>query len=482
MATTENRLSKVISDDGKSQIIVKLTINPHLRPCFKSGVFIKPEYYKPISESGHGYKMGIVPPKDTIKQHSDYIDTNNAKTKLDNYVSRLLKICQVTEAKKLELSKDFIDNALHVTANTTIDDITYNGILASIEKQKMKEEQLEKPSFFTLFEEYIQKQQHAIDQIKGHHVLMRILCRYEEFRNFTDKKDGFKLDIETLNKETIENFRNYLRDEKSLADEYPTLFEKLLSKYPLEINIKVRSPKLVERGNNTVIKLMKKFKVFFNWLNKEGITNNHPFDGITIGSEIYGTPYYLTLEERNQIAGFDLSKTPELAIQRDIFIFQCLIGCRVGDLLKMTKSNIVGDAIEYIAGKTKEERPVTLHVPLNDRAKAIIDKYKEYGNKLLPFISAQKYNEDIKRIFTLCGITRTVTVLNTVTGEEEHKPINEVASSHMARRTFCGNLYKQVKDPNLVGALSGHVPGSKAFTRYRDIDNDMKKELVNLIK
>uniref|UniRef100_S0DFL6 Putative integrase n=1 Tax=termite gut metagenome TaxID=433724 RepID=S0DFL6_9ZZZZ len=61
------------------------------------------------------------------------------------------------------------------------------------------------------------------------------------------------------------------------------------------------------------------------------------------------------------------------------------------------------------------------------------------------------------------------------------KPIYEVASSHMARRSFIGNIYKQVKDPNLVGARSGHKEGSKAFARYRDIDEDMKKELISFL-
>ena len=50
------------------------------------------------------------------------------------------------------------------------------------------------------------------------------------------------------------------------------------------------------------------------------------------------------------------------------------------------------------------------------------------------------------------------------------------------RRTFVGNLYKQVKDPKLVGALSGHKEVSRAFARYRVIDDEMKKELVNLLK
>lgn len=52
----------------------------------------------------------------------------------------------------------------------------------------------------------------------------------------------------------------------------------------------------------------------------------------------------------------------------------------------------------------------------------------------------------------------------------------------MARRTFIGNLYKKVKDPSLVGSLSGHKEGSKAFARYRDIDDDIKKELVGMLE
>ena len=61
------------------------------------------------------------------------------------------------------------------------------------------------------------------------------------------------------------------------------------------------------------------------------------------------------------------------------------------------------------------------------------------------------------------------------------KTASEIASSHLARRTFIGNLYKQVKDPNLVGSMSGHKDGSKAFSRYRNIDDDIKKELVDLL-
>ena len=130
------------------------------------------------------------------------------------------------------------------------------------------------------------------------------------------------------------------------------------------------------------------------------------------------------------------------------------------------------------------DRSDVIRVPLTQMAKDILEKYKdvEKDGKILPFISSQKYNVAIKKIFKTCGITRIVTVLNPTTGEEEQRPIDEIASSHLARRTFVGNLYKKVKDPNLVGALSGHKEGSRAFARYREIDDDLKKEMIGFIE
>lgn len=335
-------------------------------------------------------------------------------------------------------------------------------------------------NFFSIMETYLQKKKLSEVREKNFRVLVRALQRYELFVAANERKE-FKLELDKVNSETIEDLESFLRNEHNLYDEYPDIYKEV----PTIVNTKRKIVKPQPRGNNTICALFNKLRAFYNWCNQQGITDNHPFErynGIT--TEKYGTPFYLTLDERNLIADYDLSAHPQLAIQRDIFIFQCLIGCRVSDLLKMTQDNIINDAVEYIPHKTKDERPVVVRVPLNERAKILIDKYKEsnYKGKLFPFISAQKYNDDIKDIFRLCGITRLVTILNPTTGKEEKKPINEVASSHMARRTFVGNLYKKVKDPNLVGSLSGHAEGSKAFARYREIDDDIKKELVNMIE
>lgn len=75
-----------------------------------------------------------------------------------------------------------------------------------------------------------------------------------------------------------------------------------------------------------------------------------------------------------------------------------------------------------------------------------------------------------------------MTELDALTRTEKKVPINKVASSHMARRIFIGKIYKLVNNPNLVSALTGHVEGSRAFTRYRTIDIDMKKDLVKMLE
>ena len=251
---------------------------------------------------------------------------------------------------------------------------------------------------------------------------------------------------------------------------YPSIYEAIPEK---------RTPQ--PRGKNTLIDCFSRIRTFFLWCLDNKLTANRPFDKFPIEECKYGTPVYINLEERDRIFNADLSATPQLEIQRDIFIFQTLIGCRVSDLYRMTRLNIVNGAVEYIQKKTKEGNPVTVRVPLNDKAKEILERYKDHEGKLLPFISEQKYNEAIKKIFKLSGVDRIVTILDPLTRDEVKKPLYEVASSHLARRTFIGNIYKKVKDPNLVSALSGHKEGSKAFRRYRDIDEEMKKDLVKLL-
>jgi integrase len=244
-----------------------------------------------------------------------------------------------------------------------------------------------------------------------------------------------------------------------------------------------------------------RLKTLFKYFHEQGYTTNQPFDGIKIGTEKVGTPIYITIDERNMIADADLEAKWEtmskeerkparmplktLKEQRDIFVFHCLIGCRVSDLIKLTEKNIDNGILIYTPHKTKDagEEQVQARVPLHEKALALIEKYKGVDDKgrLFPFITPQRYNDAIKVIFKMAGITRQVEVRNPLTGENEFVAINTIASSHLARRTFIGNAYFKVQDPNLIGKMSGHVEGSEAFKRYRKIEDSTLKDVINLI-
>lgn len=402
---------------------------------------------------------------DCIKARAIYTGDRNAFNKAVNARKQLL--LETYEAnKEMQLTSDMLERLVDERLHP--------------EKYKSTED-----GFFPLMEEFLQKRKLSEVRENNFRVLIRALKRYELLRQIVDEEERknkrqkgstepFHLDIDTIDADTITDIESFLRNEHTLYNEYPEVYKAVPgSKQPQQ------------RGNNTICALFNKLRAFFNWCNEQGKTDNKPFAGYEgITSEKYGTPFYITLDERNRIADFDLSDKPHLKVQRDIFIFQCLIGCRVSDLLKMTMENVINGAVEYIPHKTMDERPVVVRVPLNDRAMKLVEEYRgiDKRGRLFPFISAQKYNDAIKEIFTACKITRIVTVLNPTTGKEEKKPINEVASSHLARRTFIGNLYKKVKDPNLVGSLSGHKEGSKAFARYREIDDEIKTELVKMIE
>ncbi len=424
---------------------------------YTSGIYVDPKVWD--SKSGH------------IKAKVLYSEVE--RREFDNSVDRM---------KSLLL--DVYDNAPNKESLTSKDFVTLVDMRLHPEDYDIEDNSKD---FFKEFDRFLLAKD-AQSTIRQYMVAYRCLQRFQIFKAI-ESGVSFKLDFDSLDAKLVEEFENFLKNEHRYCTmpKYKQVYETITEK---------RNPE--PRGRNSLCNLLKKFRAFIMWAVNEGLTDNDPFRKYTIKGQKYGTPYYITIDERNQIADADLaalwetasdevkkripkSHIPQLAIQRDIFVFQCLVGCRVSDLYSLTPAKVAGETIQYIAGKTKDEHPNTIVVPLNSRAKEILARYydgQRTDGALFPFIAQQRYNDAIKDIFTLVGITRMVTTLNTITDKEEQHPINEVASSHMARRTFVGNAYKKFKDPALVGSMSGHVDGSRAFARYRDIDLDIKKEVV----
>lgn len=240
---------------------------------------------------------------------------------------------------------------------------------------------------------------------------------------------------------------------------------------------------IVERSQNTINTKLRCIRALCHWYVETGRAETNPFDRYKIPSDVYGTPTFLTLDERDKLYAtrFD---SASMETQKDIFVFQCHVGCRVSDLMSLTTDNLTNDGfLQYIQQKLRKSKPIVVRVPLTDTAKEIIAKYAgQPDNRLLPFISDIKYNVAIKKVLRAAGITRTVIVQNKLTYEEEPRAICDIAASHLARRTFMGNMFKKVKSERIVSAFTGHAAHSQAFSRYTDVDDEMKRQIIQEIE
>ncbi len=473
MAAIRKSLSAKVDANGLAQVLFFVEQGRKgNRFRTKSGVFVPVQYW---NEKKHAL---------TIPQKIDpdfKRELQDMRERLEIAESRTFKLIEIYGT---DATKEFVETTLEYFKD-------YNGIITrdvinemiqskneEIEKQQA-EEQRKAQYLFNFCQPYFDAKQLSEIRERMAKGVFRSLERFEVYRNQIANRP-FVWNIDEVTREDIEELFQFFADEHLYRRKYKKIFDK--HEYQIAVVRKTKRKETIEeRGENRLVDMRKYTKAFWNWLIKTKRTRNNPFDGVEIGTQKYGTPYFLTPNERNLIAGFDFSGNHHLEVQRDIFVFHCLVGCRVGDLTQLTPNNIEGDMLIYVPRKTKDEtESFPVRVPLNKHAKALIKKYKgsDIKGRLFPFIADQNYNEAIKAILTACEITRKVSVRNPKTGENEMLPINEVGSSHMARRTFVGNAYKVVQDPNLIGRMSGHVEGSKAFVRYRDIDDKMLKDVI----
>ncbi len=506
MAQIEIRISsKIQKVTGRSEIMVRFFQGNSFDRYASSEIFISPEYFEYYINREKTEKAGVKVPGNAITSSVEKAKKNGYFLRKSGTIvfKQRLETPDVkyhrNQVERLEKLKKHILDQFESADKKNLPSDWLKEVVDKFNHPEKYSVNPESKSFYDLVELYISRRQLAPSHFKDFYVLSRAISRYEGFIRATEpSKKTFTFAIDTVTRNDIENLADYLRHEKALSDQYPNIFAKLIEDYPA--SLKKRRNKVEPRGENTIIKMLTRLKTIFKYAIDEGYTTNRPFDGFKIGTTVEGTPIYITIEERNKIADCDLEqkwsemdeqyrKDCEMPIKtiimcRDIFVFHCFIGCRVGDLIKLTPQYIENGILVYTPHKTKDgKEAVQARVPLHAKALELIKKYEGQDEKgrLFPFLTPQKYNDAIKIIFTLAGITRNVEVLNTLTNEFEIHPINEIASSHLARRTFIGNAYFKVTDPNLIGKMSGHVDGSRAFKRYRKIEDETLKNVIDLI-
>lgn len=491
MATITKKLSTK-AENGKKQILVRVYLSRNQRPRLKTGIFINPYYYK--------YGEIIVPKKSKLSATEDS-DAILAKQQLEIFIEKVQAVATCVEKHFQDVNGDWIKEVLDAESKGYIQikdgkcrlkDIRNLMLPASIAATSVKGKVLrygQQKTIYQYFEHYCSDNGISSKRKASYLMIGRAIFRFEQYKQLIEKVTGYFFNYDTITCNEIIEFKEFFRNERTIKMQFPKEYAIIEQKqkeiFPMrhthssDYNYAIRS-------ENYMVNTLTKIKAIFKWL-KDGlrITSNNPFNGISIGVEkVSAHPFYITIEERNKVADMVI-EDEELAIQRDIFVFQCLVGCRYGDLSALTSEHVSNGVLEYVAKKTRHNvNPAQPRIPLSKRALALVQKYDKFDSsgRLFPFEKLSKYNAAIKQILTLAGITRKVYTLDAKLGEEVLAPINEIATSHMARRTFVGNAYKLVKDPSIISTMSGHSPTSKSFARYRDIDDEMRQEIINKIE
>ena len=324
--------------------------------------------------------------------------------------------------------------------------------------------------FFDRAEQYLTE--YKTKNASGIRAVFRRLERLEAWKREMEGDTDFRYEVSTFGAEQLEEYMRYVTEEYDLYVKHPDFFAKF------ELYHSTMRPSSKNSSFSGGLRL----KAFLNWCVKKGYSDDVSFRQVQTHGHVYGDAYYLTVEERNQVYQCQYGRSYHASLVRDMFVFQCFIGCRFGDLMRLTNGSVIDGVLEYIAHKTMKHDARTIRVPLSKTAMTIYERYRGIPTKsLFPHYNVSDYNKGIREVLRTVGINRIVSVLDPVTRQNVQKPLYEVATSHTARKTFIGNLYKQVKDPSLISSMSGHTNGSQAFARYRTIDDDIKRELIGML-
>lgn len=272
--------------------------------------------------------------------------------------------------------------------------------------------------------------------------------------------------LDNLNLKTLEEYQRYLIDEKmnkSSIQQYCVKIvslAKLISKYPeFEYNYKENS--------------LDKFVVVDNKVAKK---------------QKSGKQIALTEDDLNKLWAYNELKPKEKEV-RDLFILQCLVGQRIGDMPKFfTKGGYelgIANNVEIIKF-IQEKRNELAIIPLSQLAKNILEKYKE-GFKYLS-LNVRRFDDEITRTIKIVAKKAGFNEEITYTDEKGNdvvritKPKYEMIKSHVARHTFITLMCRMGVRKEIVIIATGHADTTMIDEVYlHESEEDRVNKITNAV-
>lgn len=172
-------------------------------------------------------------------------------------------------------------------------------------------------------------------------------------------------------------------------------------------------------------------------------------------------------------AGLKAQKLEEI---RDVFVFGCTVALRVSDLLKLNSQNLVLQNNNYYLKVKSQKTSTSTSIKLPDYAVEIIQKYSGAYSTLLPEMTAQWFNEKLKRLARIIPDDIEMIKVRERRGKQiivYKDPVNKIhyklsdhITSHTMRRTAITTMLNLGMPEHIVRKISGHAANSREFYRY----------------
>ena len=385
----------------------------------------------------------VYPEHWNIRKQQAYV--NARLSKLDNNNNT------IANDRLSELKDMFLEFKHYLCEHPTDIENSITILRTRIYKNTMTTE-IKKKSATTVMKEIIDAKQAASSTKEQQKLNVGKFERYLKENNISDT-------WESMNLNTFESYQKYLVDNGRGSVTIRNIIQNTL--FPL------------------LKKVSKRVDIPFTWYDSN--LNSFEFVKDESNKELASNKKVtLTEEQLKQLYDYPITGT-ELQVRkrteiRDLFVLQCLVGQRVGDMQKFFNGDNEKDEEEDTISIIQQKIKARAIIPLTPLAKEIISKYQNTELKYYK-PSNSNLNAELRIIAEEAGLNIPITFEDK--DGKQVKPLFELVHTHTARHTFITIMCRRDIPKETIIIATGHEDTKMIDKVYSHLSNKDKAQKVS---
>ena len=282
------------------------------------------------------------------------------------------------------------------------------------------------------------------------------------FDKFIEKKEK-----ELLSKETIKDYKSCKKVFEDFQDYNLIEYKRTMINEDLLLDFRTYLLEEREYNDNSIRKRFKTLSSFLNSINID-------YSKIKPKLQSQVSEFVVLDKEDLELLKNFKKFTPKEQFFIDIFLMNCFMGLRFGDLSTLNKGSFIAEGKETYYQKNNEKTKQQIKIYL---VKTVKDILKKYDFQIPIKLTNQVFNREIKNVFRTHDLFKEKVKLSEMIGNKSivtEYVKREMISSHTCRRTFITLNIKNNVDYSTIMKMTGHTQLS-TLNRYIKKSLDIKQ-------